>query len=979
MKTLKLFILSLLLILAFSTGVKAEFFSDVIITSPNGIWTDSRAYSTLNAAITAVGANQRTVKVVSPQTVTSLTVPANVTLEFERDGSITNSGQLTINTLNIIADNHQIFTGSGDIDFAQGSVVKSSWFSNIDTAIALTADDSITLKITKQETLHTSVAVGNAVTLKWDSYLMIGSAAGITLSNIGQVEAGKYQIFSGPGNFRFRDGTVLDLSWFISLRAAITHISTSAVTLVNTLPVTVDLSDTIPANITLVIKRGGILTVNGGITLVISGDLVAGPYQIFVPTGTVTLSYVKDIYPEWYSSGTFTKAAIDVALTAIGLTNKVTLLLRPGTWVIGSNVDWSTYTNVTFKSFPGTLLSHSTYTINIPNIDAGLYQLFNGTGAVTLSGSSKESYPEWFATNTTPGTTDMTTAIQSAIDSVSITGGTVRLSRSSYAISSTLYLSKTLSGTNFVTVNLVGSGQNVSYITHKTGSTGVMIWLGNYTQNVPTNYYQSQFAEIGNLTLIPCSGTTYAMRLRECYSPKIHDLYINYSTGGSAITGIWAEAVVEAVFDHIDINLGDTAGSSLCWKIGQSRYLDDSLDANPIQSTSSIVKNGYFHYANKGAIIYANQWNFYSCKWETLVYGVWVVTGFSNTFRDGYYENIANNAFYIYGTDMTSAGGNHLIEGGFANRYSIGTPTVQLAGDTAASTFCQISNTGRVTIRNVQIENSTSIYGTLSASNTNIDAFIDAYPNCLTNPNIRYDLTYYRLVTPTLTTTNGTNIVTVTTVADHGLVVGQVIDTYNFNGTNLNLTAINAPFLVVASVPTTKTFTFVAPSTASGNGTDATGTIYYYYGGKWTNARLPSNVRFNDCEYETIKYTITMAAPGTDQTMLSDGHEYRYFDNDFYLTKAVITVDNANANNVSTYVYVYTSDSTASRFDEYALPINLDISAIGAKTDTALTIKKFMSGQGFKIRLWDNGGSGAAYPRIFNVYLTIAKTNRSPL
>ena len=66
---------------------------------------------------TVTSKSDGTIVIANAHTVTALTVPANVTLKFERDGSITNSGQLTINTKNIIADDHQIFTGTGDIDF----------------------------------------------------------------------------------------------------------------------------------------------------------------------------------------------------------------------------------------------------------------------------------------------------------------------------------------------------------------------------------------------------------------------------------------------------------------------------------------------------------------------------------------------------------------------------------------------------------------------------------------------------------------------------------------------------------------------------------------------------------------------------------------------------------------------------------------------------------------------------------------------
>jgi len=73
---MKKFILSIILAITLIVSpVSAEFFPDIIVTSPNAIWTDSRAYNTLNDAIDAVGANERTIKIVSPQVVSDLIVP----------------------------------------------------------------------------------------------------------------------------------------------------------------------------------------------------------------------------------------------------------------------------------------------------------------------------------------------------------------------------------------------------------------------------------------------------------------------------------------------------------------------------------------------------------------------------------------------------------------------------------------------------------------------------------------------------------------------------------------------------------------------------------------------------------------------------------------------------------------------------------------------------------------------------------------
>lgn len=135
-----------------------------------------------------------------------------------------------------------------------------------------------------------------------------------------------------------------------------------------------------------------------------------------------------------YSPNTFTQASITAALTAIGTTNKTTLLLRPGTWVISSNADWSAYTNVTFNIVPGAVISHGAFTVNIPNPQAGLYKIFDGTGVISISGNTTTVYPEWWTANTIPGTTDMKAAIQSAVNSLPTTGGEVQFGANIYFI-----------------------------------------------------------------------------------------------------------------------------------------------------------------------------------------------------------------------------------------------------------------------------------------------------------------------------------------------------------------------------------------------------------------------------------------------------------------------------------------------------------------------------------------------------------------
>lgn len=309
---MKKFLLTLLILLSLAVPSSAEYMSDLIVTGTAGIWTDSRSYTTLADAITAIGATNQTLYIAREEAATALTIPANVRLKFIRSGAINNTGQLIINTFDIESDHRQIFTGTGDIDFAQGSYVKSSWFSNISEAVDVTSDDTLTLEISEPDTITVNCAVGNDVQLKWLSprnRLVV--AAGITMSNIGQVEAGDYQLFAGAGDFDFRDGANLNLKWFARLRSALAWIEDERVTIIVPGDNTVDYSETAPSNVVFDFKsRYGLFNVSAGVTLTVysSSNIIANDNQQIVSlTGTANLSFTstgtKAYFPWWGAKG----------------------------------------------------------------------------------------------------------------------------------------------------------------------------------------------------------------------------------------------------------------------------------------------------------------------------------------------------------------------------------------------------------------------------------------------------------------------------------------------------------------------------------------------------------------------------------------------------------------------------------------------------------------------------------------------------
>lgn len=145
--------------------------------------------------------------------------------------------------------------------------------------------------------------------------------------------------------------------------------------------------------------------------------------------GTMTLNklgVVVDILNLFGGGTAFTDATLSLALSHIGSTN-ATLVLTPGTWTLSNNV--TVPLNITLFLPQGAVLSVAsgkTLTIN-GSINAGLYQIFSGSGTVSISGTFvDEVYPQWWG-GKGDGTTDDSTAIQAAVTAgkwIHITGGT---------------------------------------------------------------------------------------------------------------------------------------------------------------------------------------------------------------------------------------------------------------------------------------------------------------------------------------------------------------------------------------------------------------------------------------------------------------------------------------------------------------------------------------------------------------------------
>jgi len=151
-----------------------------------------------------------------------------------------------------------------------------------------------------------------------------------------------------------------------------------------------------------------------------------------VPTGTllygISLLGERTADPTVWTDQTVSATTNSLAyIIAAASGASVNLRLPPGTYSISNN--YTVPANIHLKPDNGALFSIAsgkTLTINGP-LQAGLYQIFSGSGTVAIGqGSVKEVYPEWWGTNTTPGSTDMTAAVQSAVNCMG-DGGKVHL------------------------------------------------------------------------------------------------------------------------------------------------------------------------------------------------------------------------------------------------------------------------------------------------------------------------------------------------------------------------------------------------------------------------------------------------------------------------------------------------------------------------------------------------------------------------
>ncbi len=290
---------------------------DPVISQESAVWVDTRSKTgTIEQLITSIGATVCTLLVNTAESFADNdTIPSTISLKFTPNGSfaIANTKNLTIQTTNIEAGNHQIFSGAGDFDFADGTILKSSWFADFSAGLTyIGPTDIVVYKITEDETISASDEITSNIFLDATSgNILSDDASNAVLTISGDIFAGERQFLdwgTGSGSVTYRDGQTVKALWHGSFMEAIADItSTSDIDLVISESETITANLTVTNNFNLIFIHGAILSDDGNnAALSIAGGIQASSWQQLFDwgNGTGAITIVQKVFPDWFKKNT---------------------------------------------------------------------------------------------------------------------------------------------------------------------------------------------------------------------------------------------------------------------------------------------------------------------------------------------------------------------------------------------------------------------------------------------------------------------------------------------------------------------------------------------------------------------------------------------------------------------------------------------------------------------------------------------------
>jgi hypothetical protein len=316
----------------------------------------------------------------------------------------------------------------------------------------------------------------------------------------------------------------------------------------------------------------------------------------------------------------------------------------------------------------GAVINHGAYTISYAGSTARwpVTQIFNGTGAVTLS-NSKDAFPEWWGAKA-DGTTDSATAINACIASVQATQHrpVVRFMPGIYVIGSTITV--TADDVTLVGVSMGPTGQG-SFAAPATGvsrgtvfkyrGTGTAMSVGLNVGAGDGTYLRN--VKIEGISLDLADNTTCGLRVWMCYGGLFKDIAI-YGNYGASRSGLWVSGSVAATFHRIFVN-----GQGQTQQASTANYLNWGIRAelgyNNLPGTTTVFRDCYINYCDI-ALRTSYVYTFENCVFEASNIGVQGANTMTAIFNNCWWEANNNTDIAFSAQDVVT------INGGRINPYS---------------------------------------------------------------------------------------------------------------------------------------------------------------------------------------------------------------------------------------------------------------------------------------------------------------------
>jgi hypothetical protein len=455
-------------------------------------------------------------------------------------------------------------------------------------------------------------------------------------------------------------------------------------------------------NITYIIEHGAVITHSAN-TIDITVPQ-AGLYQIFSGTGTITFNPVnlRPVATSWFGD-------LNTAVSQIGAVNSVTLVVTDAQ-TLTANLTVTENIQLVVES-GGSIVKASTYTCTIANLEAGLYQVFDGfsSGDVVLDGAIDALYPQWFGV-VADGITNMSSEFTVAMNAaVGVAPLYVPPASSNYYFTSGLTVppgivvrggfpnrndnldwGSVLEFSSAVSVGLTKSGtdDNFTYIDNlgivgpdQVSTTGILanrymkisnLFITDFVNGIICTQWSN---EIINVDVRKLKGGGVGLELGTTGTISFNQSRVDYCSlqGQSAETDVGIKIHGGAPIEISNCNFGDNLYGVQV--VGSGRVSIRSCYGDPQFGGAAA---GAFVYVNSAsAIVNVDNSYYNSNSTATTSYPFWVEAGRLSATNNWVLRSAADN----YGAAFRIGAGNAKFHYGAGNKVDLGNETVYVSID----------------------------------------------------------------------------------------------------------------------------------------------------------------------------------------------------------------------------------------------------------------------------------------------------------